>query len=77
MGKDHVRCICVSLDGSQLSGIAFRCADSPLGELLLQQRGAPIHVAGTLRLNRWQGRESVQLTIDDAAVVEQELARSA
>jgi single-stranded-DNA-specific exonuclease len=36
-------------DGGRLGAIAFRAADTALGEGLLHSRGAPLHVAGYLR----------------------------
>jgi single-stranded-DNA-specific exonuclease len=70
VGTDHVRCIVSGGDGaSRLKAIAFRAAGSPLGNALLNTRGAPLHLAGTLRLDEWQGRREAQLHIDDAAVV--------
>jgi single-stranded-DNA-specific exonuclease len=67
VGEDHVRCILTGEDGGRLKAIAFRCAGRPLGQLLLQSGGLPVHIAGQLRLDRWHGRESVQLIVDDAA----------
>jgi single-stranded-DNA-specific exonuclease len=53
-----------------VKGIAFRSAENDLGRLLLQGRNAgPLHVAGHLRLDSWQGQERVQMTIEDAAPV--------
>jgi single-stranded-DNA-specific exonuclease len=57
-------------DGARVKGIAFRSAENELGRLLLQARNAgPLHVAGHLRVDRWQGQERVQLTIEDAAKI--------
>ncbi len=67
VGGDHVRCFLTGEDGGRLKAIAFRAADRPLGQLLLQSAGLPVHIAGQVRVDRWQGRESVQLIIDDAA----------
>ena len=69
VGTDHVRCrLGAEGGGSSLKGIAFRCADQPLGDLLLSAKGGmPIHVVGRLQLDTWQGREGVQIIIDDAA----------
>ena len=68
VGKDHVRCTVTGPDGTgRLKGIAFRAAGTPLGEGLLNTRGRPLHLAGQLRRNEWQGRVSVELTIEDAA----------
>ncbi len=68
VGTDHVRCTITGPDGTgRLKGIAFRAAGTRLGEGLLNTRGAPLHLAGHFRRNEWQGRVSVELTIEDAA----------
>jgi single-stranded-DNA-specific exonuclease len=70
VGKDHVRCILTGADGTgRLKAIAFRSAATPLGRALLETRGLPLHVAGNLRVDEWQGRVSAQLFIDDVAAV--------
>lgn len=66
-GSLHVRATLATGDGAEISAIAFRCVGTPLGDFLLASRGKTIHVAGHLALNRWQGRERVQLRIVDAA----------
>ena len=48
-------------------GIAFRVADTPLGQFLAAARGRAIHVAGHLRRDAYRGGDAVQLLIDDAA----------
>jgi hypothetical protein len=56
-------------DGTRLKAIAFRSADNELGRALMMGRKAPpMHVAGHLRLDSWQGEERVQMTIEDAAI---------
>ena len=67
VGNDHVRCILTDETGGRLTAIAFRAAGEPLGRALMDKHGLPLHLAGKLRANRWQGRESVQLLIDDGA----------
>ena len=67
VGTSHVRCILQGNDGGRLKAIAFRALDSELGKALLMGRGAPFHIAGVLRIDRWNGSEGVQLLIDDAA----------
>jgi single-stranded-DNA-specific exonuclease len=64
----HVRLRLRSGDGSQVSGIAFRAMAGPLGPGLLTQRGQPLHVAATVALDRWNGRERVDLRVLDAAL---------
>lgn len=66
VGGGHVACTLVGPDGGRLRAIAFRCADQPVGRALLR-RDALMHVAGTLRLDRWNGNTRVQLFIDDVA----------
>lgn len=71
VGKGHVRCILT--DGGagggkgRLKAIAFRAAGEPLGEALLNTRGLALHLTGKIRADTWQGRDGVQLIIDDAA----------
>lgn len=71
VGANHVRCILTGNDGSRLKSIAFRALDSDLGPALLQSGGQPMHLAGTLRPDRWNGNDGVQLLIDDAATAGQ------
>ena len=59
--------ICASSEESRLTAIAFRAAGEELGHMLLSATEGPLHLAGNLRLNRWQDRDDVQLIIQDAA----------
>ena len=67
VGGAHVKVRLTGGDGAKLDAIAFRAAGTPLGEGLLQSRGRPIHVAGKLRTDDWNGQARVQLQIEDAA----------
>lgn len=68
VGESHISCfIQDTAGGSSVKGIAFRALDSALGELLLTSGGAPIHLAGQVSVNEWQGQRSVQFQIADAA----------
>ncbi|MCP4330756.1 MAG: single-stranded-DNA-specific exonuclease RecJ [Alphaproteobacteria bacterium] len=67
VGQDHVRCTLSDDSGGQLKGIAFRSVGTALGQALLDARGGTLHVAGHLRADTWQGRDGVQLIIEDAA----------
>jgi len=68
VGTGHVRCVLAGDENVRLKGMAFRSGGEPLGNLLLEAAGrAPLHLAGRLRLNRWQEREDVEFHIDDAA----------
>jgi single-stranded-DNA-specific exonuclease len=68
VGSGHVRCFLSGQNGARLKAMAFRAADSDLGMALLQNAGASMHLAGTLRAETWQGQTSVQLTIEDGAL---------
>ncbi len=68
VGANHVKITLEALDGSRLDGIAFRAADAPLGQLLLNGRGRSVHVAGTLGAEQWQGQRRVQIRVLDAAI---------
>ncbi|WP_321449917.1 single-stranded-DNA-specific exonuclease RecJ [uncultured Cohaesibacter sp.] len=65
----HIRCTLSNSSGGKLKGICFKAAEEPIGKLLLENRGNSLHVAGSLSLDYWQGRPSVQLRIIDAAEV--------
>ena len=67
VGANHIRFRLTSGDGSRIDGIAFRAAEKPLGQALMQLRGETVHAAGTLSLDRWGGRERVQLRLLDIA----------
>jgi single-stranded-DNA-specific exonuclease len=68
VGERHVSCFIQDTSGGgSLKGIAFRAMDSGLGEMLLKSGGAPMHLAGQVSINTWQGRRSVQFQIADAA----------
>ena len=69
VGTGHVRCVFTGPDGKRLKGIAFRALEGDLGPALLKSSGRPIHVAGQLRPDDWNGRSDVQIMIDDAADV--------
>jgi single-stranded-DNA-specific exonuclease len=70
VGAGHVRLRLEAGDRSRLDAIAFRAAEGPLGKLLLGARGERLHVAGTLALDTWGGRERVQMRVLDAAPAE-------
>ncbi len=68
--SDQVRVRLRGSDGTVLSGVAFRAANTPLGQALMAARGQQAHVAGMLELDSWQGRTQVNLRICDVALPE-------
>ena len=67
VGEAHVRCVLEAGDGSRLDAVAFRAAGQPVGDALLSAAGLPLHVAGHLRRDTWNGREQRELVIEDVA----------
>jgi single-stranded-DNA-specific exonuclease len=68
VGEAHVRCVLEAGDGSKLDAVAFRAARQPVGTALLAATsGLPLHVAGHLRRDTWNGREKRELVIEDVA----------
>ncbi|PXA90641.1 single-stranded-DNA-specific exonuclease RecJ [Caulobacter sp. D4A] len=66
VGTAHIKVTLEAADGSRLEGIAFRAAETPLGNMLLNSRGAQIHAAGCLTADQWQGTRRMQLRLLDA-----------
>ncbi|WP_416799220.1 single-stranded-DNA-specific exonuclease RecJ [Ciceribacter azotifigens] len=67
VGVNHVKVTVEAQDGSRLDGIAFRAAETPLGDFLLSSRGSQVHLAGSLSAEHWQGTRRVQIRVTDAA----------
>lgn len=66
VGEGHVRCTLAGAERGRVEAIAFRAAQTALGPALLDPARPVLHVAGALRIDRFGGRESVRLQIDDA-----------
>jgi single-stranded-DNA-specific exonuclease len=67
VGTSHIRADLQSDSGKRIQAIAFRAAETVLGDFLFKNRGSTIHVAGSLSGNYWNGSKSVQFRITDAA----------
>jgi single-stranded-DNA-specific exonuclease len=67
VGAAHVRLRLRAGDGRQIGAVAFRALGRPLGDALLAARGQPLHVAGTLSRDSWNGQERIELRVIDAA----------
>jgi single-stranded-DNA-specific exonuclease len=67
IGENHVRLFLSGNGGGRIKAMAFRIADQPLGQALLEAQGRTVHIAGKLRVDEWMGQERVELLVDDAA----------
>lgn len=69
LSGEHIRCIVKDHQGkATMTAMAFRCVDTPLGQALLSIGAKPCHLAGRLRINYWQGNETVQMLVDDVGI---------
>ncbi len=67
VGESHLKLSLTDGMGGALDAIAFGAFDSELGPRLSDHGGARFHLAGRLEINSWNGRQTVQLRLDDAA----------
>ncbi len=67
VGTGHLKVTFSDGAGAKLDAIAFGALDGPLGAALMNHGGARFHLAGRLDVNIWQGRQSPQLRLEDAA----------
>jgi single-stranded-DNA-specific exonuclease len=68
VGNGHVRAIATGDDGRGFKAVAFRAADTPLGQTLLAC--APhrrLWLAGRAKIDDWGSRPAAELHLDDAA----------
>jgi single-stranded-DNA-specific exonuclease len=68
VGSGHLRLVVAGDDGRRIKAIAFRMADSALGQAMLS---APPHrklwVAGRIKRDEWGDRAAAELHLEDAA----------
>jgi len=68
VGNGHLRLVVAGDDGRRIKAIAFRMADSPLGEAML---AAPAHrkiwIAGRIKRDEWGDRVAAEMHLEDAA----------
>jgi single-stranded-DNA-specific exonuclease len=62
----HVRVTLTDGSGGKLKAMAWRAEDTEIGRRLMTEGGA-VHVVGKLKPDDWQGRQSVELEIEDVA----------
>ncbi|MCK6418168.1 MAG: single-stranded-DNA-specific exonuclease RecJ [Alphaproteobacteria bacterium] len=66
----HVRVMISDWEGGpRIKAMAFGGTKNVVGQALLKQGRDPFYLLGHLKLNRWQGRESAEFHIKDAAPV--------
>jgi len=63
----HVRLIVAGDDGARFKAIAFRSAETELGQALLHARGRKLWLAGRAKRDDWGSRPAAELHLEDAA----------
>ncbi len=67
VGQGHLKLSFSDGMGPKIDAICFNAAENGLMQALTQHKGARFHLAGRVEINTWQGRQSVQLRLEDAA----------
>ncbi len=68
VGKDHVRLVASGQDGKSFKAIAFRAAETEMGQTLLHRhQGRRFHLAGRAKIDDWGNRPAAELQLEDAA----------
>jgi len=68
VGNDHVRVIASGPDGGRIKAIAFRAAETDMGQALLHaSQGRKLWLAGRAKIDDWGARPQAELILDDAA----------
>lgn len=68
VGADHVRMVASGADGRSFKAIAFRAAQTELGQALLHgSRGRHLWLAGRAKIDDWASRPAAELHVEDAA----------
>ncbi len=71
VGTDHVRLIVAGRDGARFKAIAFRAAETDMGQALLHgARDRWLWLAGRAKIDDWGSRPQAELHIEDAALAQ-------
>lgn len=67
VGANHLKVSFGDGISARIDAISFGAMDGQIGPMLMKHNGGRFHLAGRLEINTWQGRQSVQLRLEDAA----------
>ncbi len=67
MGEAHLRLRFSDGASPPLEAVAFGAFETALGPMLAAAQGLRVHLAGKLEVNHWNGRQNLQLRLEDAA----------
>ncbi len=70
VGQSHIRLQISDWEGGGwMKAMAFRTVGTPLGDALLKSKTRGIHLLGQIKINEWNGQESAEMHVKDAAFV--------
>lgn len=67
VGQKHIQVKLTDSWGHEIQAIAFQAVGTPMEQVLLHQKGAPLQCVGHLSMNTWNGRTSPQFQIADVS----------
>lgn len=72
VGSDHISCVLSEHHGgsNKIKAIAFRALDSAISEVLLGSKRFNLNLIVNLNINRYNGKESVEMVIHDLIIEE-------
>ncbi len=71
VGNNHLRLIVAGDDGRRIKAVAFRMADSLLGQALLAAPpGRKLWIAGRVKRDDWGDRPTAEMHLEDAAFID-------
>lgn len=65
VGVNHLRAFAYGEDGMRLKVMAFRSFETELGDQMMRLQGRFLALAGTLKLDKWNGRQEVTFILED------------
>ena len=67
----HISCLISHQSGigaKTLKATAFRAINTIMGQSLLSSKGKLINIIGYIKINRWKGKETAEITIEDVII---------
>ena len=64
----HIKVTFLGKDGSTFKGFAWNAKNTPMEQLLMNDKKKNINVAGKMRLNEWRGEKKGEFMIEDISI---------
>lgn len=63
----HIRCAFADREGVRVNAICFNAEENGLAEVLMSKHNKPVHVAGRIKQDNWNGRSKIDFQVVDIA----------